>query len=116
MRVSSRLQTKHKLMVLNNHMCEWCEMNPASDMHEIVSRSMTRKGSEARERSYDERICCVLCRECHSKAHGKKAREALLAIKVLRYGMDDVREAMQEVAEAQIRSLLAQDDLDDGNA
>lgn len=112
MRLSNRLQTKHRLMVMNNHVCEWCEKNPASDMHEIVSRSMTRKGSLTRDLTYDERLCCVLCRGCHDKAHGKKAREVLLAIKVERHGDWSVAEALSNVAESMIRKLSVEEDLE----
>ena len=113
MPLSGRLQTKHRLMVMSNRMCEWCGQSPASDMHEIVSRSMTRKGSLARKLSYDEHLCCVLCRECHSKAHGHDGRAALLRVKIKRHGPEVVLEALAKVGASMVRKLPVGDDLDD---
>lgn len=59
--------------------CLFCGQ-PGSEVHHIISRRY--RGA------WDIRNMCVLCRACHSRAHSKRMRGALLAMMARRYGYD----------------------------
>jgi hypothetical protein len=71
--------------------CDLCGTPGASHMHEIVSRGRTVKNAEARDLSYDKRLCSLLCEACHlSIAHTAGIREILLQVNYRRYGYAEV--------------------------
>lgn len=80
-------------MLERGGICERCGQQPATDYHEICSRGRTRRGSEERMASYDKRICSILCRACHEKAHNPETQTALLRLNIERFSWDAVRQA-----------------------
>ena len=54
------------------------------DVHEILPRS--RFGRARADLCFDMRNSVLLCRECHSKSHTRKARSLLLAEMSARHG------------------------------
>lgn len=67
--------------------CELCEFNPASDLHEIITRGRTIGNVAAREYSFAMEITSILCHECHLEwAHRDIVQVFLLNKNILRYG------------------------------
>lgn len=78
--------------------CDYCEIAPATEMHEIYSRGRTEMDDEARDNSYNEAICSMLCHSCHeSHAHGPDGRKILVERNCLTYGKDKVRRAADKL-------------------
>lgn len=80
-----RARSKARMMALRTvyengrrlYRCDLCKGKfPGLEMHEIISRSQTIGNDEARLRSFDEHLCCLLCHECHETA-GTRGNEAL---------------------------------------
>jgi hypothetical protein len=92
-----RRVVKHQVMLERGGVCDMCGKNPAIDLHECVSRGITKRGSDERWASYDRRICSILCRDCHDKAHSPNGRTVLLRVNIERYGYAAVQAAFDAV-------------------
>jgi hypothetical protein len=88
---------RRQMMLERGGICDMCGTNAAWDVHEIVNRGTTKRGSDERWAAYDRRICSILCRDCHDKAHSPDGRDRLLRVNIERYGYDTVREAFDAV-------------------
>lgn len=79
--------------------CDLCGENPCTDFHEIYQRSLTLKGTEGRELSYQQEICSWLCRVCHTKAERFDTALDLLRFNVNLYGYEAVGAAIARLQE-----------------
>jgi hypothetical protein len=95
-----RSTVKRLKCVENNGLCDLCREAPGVDLHEIINRARTRKGSEARQISYRKELCALLCRNCHNKAHNPEIRAILLDINRNKYGHQIVDDALNQLKEA----------------
>lgn len=95
MRVS-RNQQIQIAMFRKNHRCDMCGRF-ATDYHEIIHRSQTVNNEDARLASFQQEICAILCRGCHSQAEGLGASVKLLQRNIKIYGYDRVEAALAEV-------------------
>lgn len=92
---NTRQMIKQKMArVRGGWRCDLCG-GVGTEMHEIIPRAQTMHNEAAREASYDERICALLCHRCHQQVQGHE--EELLALAVKRYGANAVQEALNRV-------------------
>lgn len=99
---AKRRVTKSRMIALRggprNLKCDLCEKKVSSvDMHELINRGRTIRNTVAREMSYKEELCSLLCRECHKKAHNPDVRNTLLRKNVSIYGFERVSNALENL-------------------
>lgn len=72
-------------------LCWLCGQRPATDMHEMVNRNVTVGNDEARELSFEEGLCALLCRECHECAPMREVEQAIWKNIFYIYGRGDMK-------------------------
>lgn len=77
--------------------CDMCGKRKPFEYHEIISRGRTIADLEIRMRTFDPKICSLLCNTCHAIAPTPYARKALLAFNIMLYGYDQVYDAFCNV-------------------
>lgn len=95
--MTDRMIIKSNVIRERGRRCEVCEEYGTPDYHEIINRARTRKGSKARDLSFDPRICSLLCRKCHDRADTPEMRQKLLTLNAQRYGEQEVIKALDAV-------------------
>jgi predicted nucleic-acid-binding Zn-ribbon protein len=83
----TRLLTKAKMVQHRGPLCEYCGERRATDMHEIICRSLTIGDDTAREISYRPELCSLLCRECHEVADNPQGDAALFSRNLRHYAL-----------------------------
>lgn len=89
--------------------CDYCQHNPATDMHERIARSVTMGNEEARELSYQVELINLLCRTCHEEADGEGISKFLWEFSIFLYGRERVEAALsrlQEVMNTKLKDYL----------
>jgi len=89
-----RMMMKNRMIIERGSLCEWCESRQATDLHELVNRGRTQHNDLARQLSYVEELCSLLCDECHDQAHNPTARNFLLNRNIQTYGREKVQHAL----------------------
>ena len=86
--------------------CDYCGVVPGYEYHEIVSRARTVADEQVREWSFDERICSVLCQQCHSRyAPTYGGQRKLLERNIECYGRATVVKAFYRIPETFRRGI-----------
>lgn len=84
----------------NTCYCDYCEKAPAHEYHEIISRGRTVTNEQAREWSFNEAICSLLCHNCHTRyAPTVVGRLKLLEKNIEIYGREAVEFAFYRIPE-----------------
>jgi 5-methylcytosine-specific restriction endonuclease McrA len=86
-------------LIRYSKVCDLCFVNLGTDVHEIIPRSRTPKGSIQRGMTYQKELVSLLCRECHTKAHNRDTQAILLKRNYYKYGEQAVKRALLEVEE-----------------
>jgi hypothetical protein len=86
--------------------CDLCQLSIASDYHEIIKRSQTIYGSDAREMSYQKQLCSYLCKECHEIADEKLIEARLWRFNLDLYGIEAVQNAIDQLQSCMRRHLV----------
>jgi hypothetical protein len=87
--------------------CDLCGQGRLDELeyHEIVNRGQTVNNPHARQLSYDEKLCSLLCKDCHSQAHNPEVRSLLWARQIQLYGYEEVRKAFVSLLNAMNMAL-----------
>jgi 5-methylcytosine-specific restriction endonuclease McrA len=109
MQKSSRRKRIRAIVLMQRSVCQWpgCN-NRATDMHELVPRSLTEGNEKARELSFSPELVSALCQSCHLKhahGHAKTARTVLVCENIRIYGKKRVLDAFTRLVEALGRKL-----------
>jgi hypothetical protein len=81
-------------------LCDMCQKNKGTQVHEMISRGRTIKNDTARSLSYNKHLCAWLCQDCHNKAHSPKKARVLLLNNINKYGREAVKAAYDAVVDA----------------
>lgn len=92
-----RMRQKRRLQINGFYpRCPLCGA-PPTDMHEIINRGRTRKGSQARALSMADELVVLICNPCNLRADNYPTRAKLLEYNVTRYGRMAVQEALERL-------------------
>jgi 5-methylcytosine-specific restriction endonuclease McrA len=73
-----------------------------TDLHEIIPRSMLLPGNA--QLCWSEKNRCLLCRQCHNKAHTVEYRKKILLRMKLRYGYKYEEQVYKRYEEAGVEA------------
>lgn len=114
----ARLVTKQRMLAKRGGkkyaVCDLCGkplfkgLSNGAEMHELIHRSQTGEGTKARQLSYAEPICSLLCHKCHHAIHhvGGVDEKALWVRNMDIYGYHEVVKAFDAVQEAAKATLF----------
>lgn len=78
--------------------CDLCGISPASDYHEIISRSQTSHNERARHISYSKELCSMVCNDCHlSYGHTVESTKLLIKKNISIFGINAVRTVLESM-------------------